>query len=132
MSNIKKVRQSDRAFGFTITGLILFVSCIFWFAIDAFSMIPLVIAVIFFCFALFSPNLLFPLNRLWNALLSPVGQFNNSLILGLFFFLILTPIGLMFRLFGRHSLAHGFKPELPTYYSPVSRQTDTETLVDLF
>lgn len=132
MSKIKIIRQSDRAFGFTMAALILFVSVVIWWLIDVFSIIAIFIAIIFFSIALILPKVLFPFNRLWNALLARFGLFNNYFILGLFFFLILTPVGLIFRIFGRYSLERGFKSELPTYYSPVYRQTNKETLTDLF
>lgn len=58
----------------------------------------------FGCIGLAAPYLLSPLNRLWFRLGDLLGRIVSPLILGLIYFGVLTPIGLITRLFGRDAL----------------------------
>lgn len=55
-------------------------------------------------FALFAPKILAPFNRAWFALGQLMGRVVSPIVLGAIFFLILTPVALMTRLFGRDEL----------------------------
>ena len=54
--------------------------------------------------------------RAWMALAEIMGFVMTRVILGVFFFVILTPIGLVMRLFGRDALNTKFRDGLPTYW----------------
>ena len=56
----------------------------------------------------------------------------NTLILGLFFYLVLAPLGLVARLFRSDPLQRRRQPEAESYWAPVKRQVTTETLKDMF
>lgn len=51
------------------------------------------------------PGLLGPFHRGWMAVSRLLGRVNTAVFLGLVFFLVLTPLGLAFRLAGRDELA---------------------------
>ena len=53
---------------------------------------------------LVAPKLLAPFNRAWFALGQSMGRVVSPLVLGAIFFLILTPVALVTRLFGRDEL----------------------------
>lgn len=53
---------------------------------------------------LVAPKLLAPFNRAWFALGQLMGRVVSPLVLGAIFFLILTPVALVTRLFGRDEL----------------------------
>ena len=55
---------------------------------------------------------------LWMKLALALGWFNTRLILGLFFYLCLTPIGGAMRLAGRDPLRRRWDPAAPTYRQP--------------
>jgi hypothetical protein len=67
-----------------------------------------VVAILFFVFfaatTFFAPQLLTSLNRLWYALGILLGKVISPIVLGAMFFLIITPIALITRLFGRDEL----------------------------
>ena len=46
----------------------------------------------------------------------PVGWVLSHLILGVVYYLIVTPIGLIFRLLGRDALRRTYDPEAPSYW----------------
>ena len=52
-----------------------------------------------------APGLLGPLHRGWMTVARVLARVNTALFLGLVFFLVLTPLGLAFRLTGRDELA---------------------------
>jgi len=54
----------------------------------------------------------------------PIGIVISYILLGMFYFLILTPIGLMFRLFGRDVLNRKFESKEGSYWIKRKRQED--------
>ena len=62
------------------------------------------LAVLVAAVTLVAPKLLAPFNRAWFALGQLMGRVVSPLVLGAIFFLILTPVALVTRLFGRDEL----------------------------
>jgi hypothetical protein len=56
----------------------------------------------------------------------PIGLVISFLLMATFYFLILTPVGLVFRLLGRDVLARKFKADTPTYWTPHQQTCDPE------
>lgn len=54
--------------------------------------------------AVVAPNLLTPFNKAWMKLGDLMGKVVSPLVLGVIFFVLITPIGLVSRLFGRDEL----------------------------
>lgn len=54
--------------------------------------------------------------RGWMKLAEALGFVMTRVILGLFFFLVLTPVGLVMRLAGRDALDTAFRDRKPTYW----------------
>ncbi len=59
---------------------------------------------LFVAVTFFAPQLLTPLNRLWYSLGVLLGKIVSPIVLGGIFFLLITPISLITRLFGRDEL----------------------------
>jgi len=57
----------------------------------------------------------------------PIGFVLSYVIMGTLFFLIIGPIAVGFRLFGRDSMHRGYDPSAPTYWSPAKPQRDKES-----
>ena len=96
---------TDRRFGFffstifIIIGLYLFnAESIFW----SYSFFSL--AVLLFLVALIKAELLHPLNKLWMMIGALLGMFISPIVLGIIFYLLFTPLGLIMRIFGRDEL----------------------------
>lgn len=62
------------------------------------------------------PSLRRALLRSWIALTYPIGWLGSNLALGAFYFLVLTPIGLGLRIFGRDALQRGIERDRPSYW----------------
>lgn len=68
--------------------------------------------------ALLAPRVLAPAHRVWMTLGSALGWVNTRLVLGVIFFGLITPMGLVFRLAGRDLLQRAFDPKATTYRVP--------------
>jgi Saxitoxin biosynthesis operon protein SxtJ len=60
----------------------------------------------------------------WMILAFPIGWTVSQIILLIVFFGLFTPIGLLFRLFGRDPLGRIRRPELETYWATKPAPTD--------
>ena len=59
------------------------------------------ISVIFLILGLFNSKILAPLNKLWFKFGIFLGKIISPIIMGIIFFLVVTPIGLLMRLLGK-------------------------------
>ncbi len=64
----------------------------------------LIISIIFLYLAIINSKILTPFKKIWIKLGMILGKVISPLIMGLIFFLIITPIGLIIRLFGKDLL----------------------------
>ena len=64
----------------------------------------LIISLIFLVLGLFNSEILTPLNKLWFKFGIFLGKIISPLIMGIIFFLVVTPIGLIMRIFGKDVL----------------------------
>ena len=126
------IRQSDRAFGLTFAAVFAIIGLVGWLVFEARLIWAPVAASVFLLVALAAPGILLPLNRLWARIAHLVGLFSNALLLGSFFFLFVLPLGLIIRLFGKDPMVRTIDAEAETYWTPVGRQCDRETLTDMF
>ncbi len=86
-----------------------------WRGWDTVSLVALIVAILFAVATLFSPQLLTPLNRLWYGFGMLLGKIISPVVLGLIFFLLITPVSLVTRLFGRDELKMK-KPSVQSYW----------------
>jgi hypothetical protein len=61
----------------------------------------------------------------WMALAFTLGFLMSSVILTLFFFLLVTPIGLLARLLGKDFLARKMDQQATSYWIPCAKETKT-------
>ena len=64
----------------------------------------LIISFIFLALGLINSKILTPLNRLWFKFGLLLGKFVSPLIMGIIFFVVVTPIGLIMRIIGKDLL----------------------------
>jgi len=74
-----------------------------------------VVAAILIIPALVFPRALYWIHKGWMALGHVMGWVNTRIILGLCFFLIVTPIGFIRRALGKDSMGKAFAPEATSY-----------------
>lgn len=99
-----------------MAGFFALLSLLAWWNGSARLIYWLAASALFLAVTLAAPNLLAPLNRIWfrfglllNAIVSPI-------VLGLLFFLIITPMGWLMRLFGARPLHLTFDRTADSYW----------------
>ena len=97
-----------RKFGVTvgIAFLVLAGLLRFWRHNETAGAITGVLGVLLIVGGLAVPAHLGPLQRAWMGLAHAISKVTTPIFMGIVFFLVLTPIGLVRRLFGRRSLVH--------------------------
>ncbi len=68
----------------------------------------LVISLIFLSLGLFNSKILFPLNKAWVKLGEILGKIIAPIVMAMIFFVILTPLSLIIKLFGKDLLKTKF------------------------
>lgn len=108
--------SSDRAFG--VVFAVVFTAVALWPTLDAAAprWWAIAAALGFALAAWLRPAWLAPLNRLWTRFGLLLHRITSPLILGLLFFLVITPFGLIRRLVARDPLRLRFEPEAPSYW----------------
>lgn len=96
---------SNRKFGFFFFGVFSIATVYFLYRqLDSIAWITASLAAILLSTTLVRPQLLKPLNQLWMGLGLVLVMIVSPIILGILFFLVFAPIGLLMRLFGRDEL----------------------------
>lgn len=72
----------------------------------------------FALFAATAPMALLPLYRLWVKLAGFLAWFNTRLLLGLVYFAVLTPMGLLMRAAGKDPMKRRLDPDAASYWVP--------------
>jgi len=64
------------------------------------------------------PRALGPVQRVWMKIGNVLGFINTRIILGLLYYVIVTPMGFILRLCGKDPMQRGFDPRAATYRLP--------------
>jgi hypothetical protein len=100
-------RSELRFFGVVVLGVFAVLGALAWWRFDAPGAARILLGVGLVFAALYQavPALRVPLWTAWMALFAPVGWLVSHALLALIYFGLVTPIGLVMRLFGRDRLA---------------------------
>jgi hypothetical protein len=105
ISRSQKIKSgSDRSFG-VVFGIVFFIISVSPLLFSRFMRLSfLAVSVIFLAFAILEPSRLAALNRHWTRLGIILGAIVSPVILGILFFGVFLPTGLLLRLFGKDVL----------------------------
>ena len=96
---------SNRKFGLLFTGIFALITCYFWYKGGV--NVPLgagLASALTLTVTLVKAEFLHPLNKLWMRFGFLLGKIIGPIVLGFIFFVIITPIAIGMRLFGRDEL----------------------------
>jgi len=100
----KNILPSNRNFGIVFT--IVFIIVSFWPLLKGGDLRywSLIVAFIFFILALINSKLLTPLNKIWMKFGLLLGKIISPIVMGIIFFFVVTPTGIIMRLLGKDLL----------------------------
>lgn len=108
---------TNRSFGLLFTVVFCVLAGWRYLREDAWSYYALIaIALVFLALGLANSNLLTPLNRLWMRFGALLGMIVSPIVLGVIYFVLIAPIGIGMRLFGRDPMKRALEPDAQTYW----------------
>lgn len=120
--------SSDRGFGLVFTALFVLIGLGPLVAGHPWRPWALIVAALFLGLALLRPSLLAPLNRLWTRFGLLLHRVTNPLLMGLVFFLAVTPTAFIMRLMGKDPLRLRIDRSAKSYWidrTPPGPEPDT-------
>ena len=99
---------TERSFGCSVGGVCLGASALFWWrGLPAIGVALFATGCLLVGLALVAPSALHVPNRVWWRFAQALGWVNARILLTVFFAVVLTPVGVAMRLFGRNPLLGG-------------------------
>lgn len=105
---MKPLMPSDRSFGWTFTGVFALVSF--------FQPWLLALAALTALVTLVRSHWLAPLKHAWMKFGELMHHVVSPVVMGVIFFGVFTPVGVVMRAFGRDAMKRRFEPEAPSYW----------------
>ena len=103
--NFKNIKiSSNRSFGIVFFIFFLIVSIFPLFKDEDIRIWAVIVAIIFLILGLLNSSVLSPLNKIWFKFGILLGNFISPIIMGLVFFIVITPTAFLMRAFGKDSL----------------------------
>ena len=96
--------SSNRSFGIVFFIVFLLIGSYPLLNNDDVRIWSLIISIVFLILGLLNSKILLPLNKIWFKFGILLGKIISPLIMGLIFFVVVTPIGLLMRLFNKDLL----------------------------
>ena len=115
-SNTKINISSNRSFGFVFFVVFLIVALWPLKYEEDIRLWSLVISIIFFILGVINSKLLTPLNKLWFKFGILLGSIVSPIIMGIVYFAVVTPIGVLMRLLGKDLLKTTKTKSISTYW----------------
>lgn len=137
MSELKgntEVRMgSDRSFGLVFAAVFAIIGLFpLWGGNDP-RLWALLVALAFLLVAFVRPTLLNPLNRLWFKFGMLLSMVVSPIVMGILFFVTVTPIGLLVQFFKKDPLKQNFDPEAESYWIKIDPEaSDTSSMRNQF
>ena len=107
---------SNRSFGVVFSVVFLIIS--FWplFTEGTIRIWAIFIAILFLLISYFKPDILYPLNKIWFKFGLLLGNIVSPIVMGIVFFIIVTPIGIIMRIIGKDLLNKKINNSVKSYW----------------
>ena len=124
-SNSKIKISSNRSFGLVFFVVFLIVALWPLKSGEDFRLWSLTLSIIFLILGVLNSKFLTPLNKLWIKFGFFLGAIVSPIIMGIVYFLVVTPIGLFMRFLGKDSLKKDKVKNVSTYWINRDKQENT-------
>ena len=88
------------------------------------------VAIIFLILGLINSNFLSPLNRLWFKFGKLLGTVVAPIVMGIIFFLVITPTGFIMKILGKDLLSKKYNSKMKSYW--INREKSQSTMKQQF
>ena len=121
---MKKKKDTNRSFG--ILFFIVFSIISIWPILSGgeLRLWSFIVAIIFLIMGITKSRFLTPFNRAWIKFGELLGVIISPLIMGLVYFLVVLPIGILMRAFGKDLLSLKFNKNIKTYWNKKEAKTN--------
>lgn len=132
LEELKHIDSSDKAIkktGITVGIVLILISPLLWYLGKTSFTYFSIAGGLFVIFSFIAIPVLRPFHKLWMMLALVMGFVMSRVILTLLFYIILTPIGFIARIFGKKFMQLGFDKTVDTYWEkrePVKNKIDYE------
>ena len=117
IKNIKTNKEEIRKFGFLIGGVLIAISIfMLWKTFNQYQLV-FIIGILFIILGFFIPRILKPIYIIWMTFATILGWIMTRVILTILFYLIVTPIGLIARVFGAKFLDLSWNKNVKSYWN---------------
>ena len=123
-------KSSNRSFGLLF--FVVFLAIAFWPMLNdgAPNYYLILLSLIFLILGLINSKILSPLNKGWIKFGEILGKIIAPIVMAMVYFLILTPISLFVRLFGKDLIGMKFSNDIKSYW--IKRKKDIESYLKGF
>ena len=118
---------SERSFGLVFAAVFLIISLFPLLGSGGVRWWSLAIAGVFLVAGLTFPDVLRPLNKLWFRFGLLLNKIVSPIVMGILFFLTVTPVGLLKRIGDADLLRQKFDPNAASYWIDVDREHKAQT-----
>ena len=112
----KNIKSSNKSFGIVFFVVFVIIGLYPLLNNEEFRLWSIIISFIFLILGLLNSTLLTPLNKAWIKFGILLGNVISPLVLGIIFFLVVLPTGLLMRLFKKNFLGLKFDKKLKSYW----------------
>ena len=117
IKNIKSDKKELRKFAFSVGGVILIIGIVLLYFEKTSYLYFCSIGGIILLLGLVVPKVLLPLQKAWMTFAIILGFIMTRVILSILFYIILTPIGLIAKIFGKDFLDRKIKKDKETFWN---------------
>ena len=113
---IKELKKDLIKFGLSVGSIFLIVGFVLYYFEKASALYFIVIGAALLLLAIIYPKVLKPLNKIWMGLAIVLGFIMSRIILTVLFYLVLTPISLLAKMFGKKFMSLKYDESAETYW----------------
>ena len=108
--------SSDRSFGLVFSAFFLIIAVLPLFDGGRMRLWASIVSGLFLAASFVAPGILSPLNRLWTRFGLLLHKIVGPVVLGVMFYAMVTPMGILRRLFGNDPMRLRLEPALKSYW----------------
>jgi hypothetical protein len=121
-----KSHKENRKFGLLTGGVLWLIAGFQYYKSHHVNHVLLAIGLFLILAAVTVPQMLNHLRRYWEKVGLLLGYINSLIILTVIYVLVVTPLGLIGKCFGRDPLKLKWQPEEDTYWEGISNEIETD------